>query len=222
MLSRSVFASKLAYDDRTRKVVRWRIDEPRTHTRVIILEPGIVAFRGTHSVASLMRVAGSSIVPSRTVSIREDAFHVNTGMMDMFESVEAQLARAVQEYDDLVFCGHSLGGCLAILAASYYASTLTGLRARCHTFGTPKFGDEAMYAWRDKRCYQTADVVAAGDPFPHLWLTGDRKQLLCPELRESDLLVATSDKDHPLRAHSLTNYAVIARFLERMSCLEKN
>ena len=45
---------------------------------------------------------------------------------------------------DVVFTGHSFGGCLAIFGAMRYAEKFPMMTVSCHVFGTPKIGGCAL------------------------------------------------------------------------------
>jgi hypothetical protein len=210
-------ASRLAYDAAPSRVQRV-IARPHTDTHVIVSHDGLVAFRGTHSARALLRVvkASSTEAPLR-LAVREDSALVNAAVFRMFESVEGELALVLDGLPAATFCGHSLGGSVASLAAAYFGSVgPTACNVTCHTFGAPKCGDAAFYEWRDRRACQAIDVVAAPDPVPRVWLgCGDE---LRPRLREQDVLVEIAGPRNPLKAHSTDTYMRIAEQLASENC----
>jgi pimeloyl-ACP methyl ester carboxylesterase len=205
-------ASRLAYDEvpKSRRVTRV-IARPSTDAHVVVMDDGVVAFRGTHSTRALLNVARvTSTRPPQRLAVREDTCLIHTGVFQMFESVEQDISVAIASLPKITFVGHSLGGCVASLAAAYFGSIGPVDRSiSCHTFGSPKCGDLAFYNWRDRRVAQALDVVAAADPVPRVWLGCGCGR---PGLREQDVLVVTPYQN-PLRAHNTDTYMRVAHFL---------
>jgi triacylglycerol lipase len=97
----------------------------------------VVAFRGTQPNAwkDILADATIVLVPSQTGN-------VHLGFKKAFEVIRPQLDTILERLTPgrtLWFCGHSLGGALATLAADHYAAT----RGVC-TLGSPRVGDSAF------------------------------------------------------------------------------
>lgn len=111
----------------------------------------LIAFKGS---SSLEDVASFLDMKQIDFSFCEYKMRVHSGVMKMFESIEpemtAQLLRDPPSAKPhfITFCGHSLGGALAIFASAYYANlTNKNATVHCHTFGAPKIGDDIFYEW---------------------------------------------------------------------------
>lgn len=154
----------------------WIIDAEGTGAHAYAWKTGersmLVSFKGSSTArdfASFLRLA------LRRFSFRDKTVKVHQGVLDMFASIEGSL------YDHLVggadgrrckyvtFCGHSLGGSLAKVAAAYFGSLSNGnIKVSCFTFGSPKVGDRAFYEWLSTETDEEIHVVHQKDPVPLL------------------------------------------------------
>jgi predicted lipase len=86
----------------------------------------------------------------------------------MFASIEPEITDIVLSHQHhITFCGHSLGGAIAMFAAVYYSHmTNCNTNISCHTFGTPKLGDAEFVKWfadyvpNAVNVYNKYDIVA--------------------------------------------------------------
>lgn len=86
----------------------------------------------------------------------EGEARVHSGFLDQFRALEPHITEYLSKNrascSRVVFAGHSLGGALATIATLYYASrsfrsTTPSLPPiYCHTFGSPRVGDDAFCA----------------------------------------------------------------------------
>lgn len=116
-----------------------------------------VAFRGTSAVQDALTA----------IDVRMHGGKVHKGFNTQFHSIEADISKHLQglTFDRLVFCGHSLGGALATLAALHYSGRYA-TRIECVTFGSPCVGNrqfalsfnEHVKCWR---VYNENDPVAS-------------------------------------------------------------
>jgi hypothetical protein len=72
-------------------------------------------------------------------------YHTHKGFGKAWDSIRGELLATLKSHpghstEQVTFCGHSLGGALAVLAAYEYVM-LTGGRARVLTFGGPRVGE---------------------------------------------------------------------------------
>jgi hypothetical protein len=83
-----------------------------------------------------------------------------------------EAARKKYPKEPVVFVGHSLGGAIANLAASYFVGKkiVPASKASLYTFGQPRVGDEAWAKWFNSlglkasfRVCNNADVVCHGE-----------------------------------------------------------
>jgi pimeloyl-ACP methyl ester carboxylesterase len=95
----------------------------------------IIAFRGTESVQDAI---------NNLKYQTRDIGGVHSGFAENFASVRADLDKILDNRKDreVIFCGHSLGGALAVIAYGTYSQL--NISCRCVTFGAPRvFGAEA-------------------------------------------------------------------------------
>lgn len=165
---RSAMASKLAYAKSTQNVATFPINKQ------LLVEPGhfdmidcdksgahayiwhtgrsstLVAFRGSVSVGDVCKyIAGKQVY----FSFCDRRVRLHKCTYDMFQSIEPAITNLLYNRrgkQSVTFCGHSLGGALAMFASAYYAHLMNGnYNITCHTFGAPKTGDRMFVDWLD-------------------------------------------------------------------------
>lgn len=165
--------NKVCFDRRKRNEL-WCIDSQATNARVYAWKHGpssmIVSFRGSSSIKDILTFLDSRYVP---FSFCDKVFRIHAGVHTMFESIENVLTDEMmvkrEHIHSVTFCGHSLGGSLALLAAAYYGHVFNKtIRVSCHTFGSPKIGDEDFYSWLADGTDEVINVVNNGDIVPSL------------------------------------------------------
>jgi predicted lipase len=147
-------------------VLMWSKDEkPRQHL--------LVAFKGTtnsQDILSFFRVTPEEF------RFREFSMKVHSGILGMFEHLENDLSKVLPIANlpdssdfQVTFTGHSLGGSIAMLASAYYGCMSNrNLRVTCHTFGSPRVGDQAFHEWCKANVVEFVNVVNHRDIVPKL------------------------------------------------------
>ncbi len=74
--------------------------------------------------------------------------HVHGGFLDCFRQIEKALDITLAQHRSVVFAGHSQGGAIAVLAASYFQAR-GHLIPAVYTFGSPRPASEAFKAAYD-------------------------------------------------------------------------
>ena len=160
---RSAMASKLAYAKSTNMVSTFPItrqllpdkntfevvDCSCTGAHVYIWKTGkmssVVAFRGSHNLIDICSYINSNTIP---FSFCDRRMHVHQNIYNMFSSIEPWITERMHPRQHVTFCGHSLGGAMAMFAAAYYAHlSNNNMNIACHTFGAPKVGDANFMDW---------------------------------------------------------------------------
>ncbi len=106
-----------------------------------------LSFRGTNDLHDIFDVI--NIKPKKII---KDAY-VHSGFAEQFLSIEQNITNDIKNIaknypiERLVFTGHSMGGSIASIAASYYGSLFDNLYITCHTFGTPLTGNDGFIKW---------------------------------------------------------------------------
>jgi len=131
----------------------------------------LVAFRGSRNVKDMMQVAKTAF-KSENFHIQEESILIPSMLYEMFQSLEDFITMKlyVERVQNITFCGHSLGGSLASLMATYYATIFPQLVVELHTFGAPKLHDPAFYDWRAKRVREVFDFIHSQDIVPQIVL----------------------------------------------------
>ncbi|MFW5694712.1 MAG: lipase family protein [Alkalispirochaeta sp.] len=127
----------------------------------------IVAFRGTeikstHALKDMSANLGYGVVPFASGLAYRGFVSAFSEVLESDDNIFRFIAAARKDHgcQRVVFCGHSLGGALASLAAVYYGNP-------CHlyTFGAPRVGDERFVRLLPSTSLR---FVNAGDPVPSL------------------------------------------------------
>lgn len=135
----------------------------------------IVSFRGSISVRNIMSVLNDKLCP---FSYREHSFNVHKGILETFNGLSDELTDMLTDdmskQQNILFCGHSMGGSMAEFAALYYGLMFHGrYNISCHTFGAPLVGDQQFIDVFDRSVKEHAHFVNMGDVVPLLPLTYD-------------------------------------------------
>lgn len=226
---RSAIASKLAYaktvqkscmmpanvqlhghvrcDERLRDT--WMIDNEKTGVHAYAWRSGvkstIIAFKGTSNLKDIQTFFDAK--PSQ-FNFRNKNVKVHSGVLKMFQSIEQALNKEIIDNLTLdvgkyiTFCGHSLGGAIALFAAAYYSNmTNNNIQIACHTFGAPKMGDIEFHRWLEEGTTDIMNIVAEGDVVPHL--------PVCPKYVSGNRVILHNTKNSVLdvlKNHDLETY----------------
>ena len=132
----------------------------------------LIAFKGTSTLRDVGSFLDSSMVP---FSFRDKTVRIHRGVLNMFKSIECMLNKELLDNMRLgatkyvTFCGHSLGGAIALLAAAYYGNVSNNnLKVSCHTFGALKVGDADFQDWLEAGSRDTLNIISYGDIIPML------------------------------------------------------
>lgn len=185
---RSAMASKLAYARNTNLVATFPIkkqllsDEdkfrvihsPSTSAHAYIWSTGktshLISFRGSHNAFEIVKYIDSRQIP---FSFCEHHVKVHKRIYEMFFSLEPMITNELfvngnfASKQSITFCGHSLGGSLAMFASAYY-SHMTNMNHNitCHTFGAPKLGDANFVEWFRTYVKDSVNVYNKSDVVP--------------------------------------------------------
>jgi predicted lipase len=180
-LLKSAHASKMTYDNKpliSTPTVRM-LTLSRSNAQVhIVTYPNsnrhMIAFKGTSCMKGI--IAFCNARPVR-FNFRDASVQVHSGMLRTFWQTEKEMTEYL--FDDVMakhtapiditFCGHSMGGCLAMFASAYYSSIFPNkIVATCHTFGAPRMGDESFHAWMTDAKVKSINVVNQSDIAPNM------------------------------------------------------
>lgn len=159
------------------------IYDPATDTHVVIVPTGtaapggggahaFIAFAGTNSLKDVRTDLTVADAPLPAGFFRDPPRHaprVHAGFLRAYlsvrERVQAVAAERAAAGQRVVFCGHSLGGALATLAALDFAGGRAH-EAACVTFGSPQVGDALLAAAFDAAVPDSTRVVNPYDWVP--------------------------------------------------------
>lgn len=143
---------------------------PHQHAQAFLWKAGktlYIAFRGTESAQDAL-----SDIDVRRVCMNDAAkgAKVHRGFYTQFKSIDTKIIQFMDsiddEYDNIVCCGHSLGGALATLAAADFASKKLDKKVKCHTVGSPRVGNAQFCEWFDSLGIQNWRIYNENDPVP--------------------------------------------------------
>ena len=117
----------------------------------------LVSFRGT---SELRDIASDLNATRSAMDIVENKTYVHSGFYNQFLEIKGQLDREVEKYyithcnspnkQQIIFCGHSLGGALATIATVYYGQKYPSYKVHCVTFGSPRVGGKKFVKMYNK------------------------------------------------------------------------
>lgn len=160
---RSAMASKLAYAKNVNMIASFPISKQLlpdksifdviecsyTGAHAYVWKTGkqscVIAFRGSHNLVDIC-----SYIPSKQIafSFCDRKMHIHKTLYTMFASIEPNITSILHPRQHVTFCGHSLGGAMAMFAAAYYGHLSNrNMHVSCHTFGSPKVGDANFMEW---------------------------------------------------------------------------
>ncbi|MBF0131040.1 MAG: lipase family protein [Magnetococcales bacterium] len=123
-----------------------------------------VAFAGTNEMADWLEN-----LDVRKIKTPYGSLHA--GFCNAAKEIEDDIDRQVahRPWKNITFCGHSLGGAIAVVTAARYMHLLPNVKLHLHTFGQPRVGDAKWVSnvfkdWENSYIR----VVNAGDIVPHL------------------------------------------------------
>lgn len=139
----------------------------------------LVAFRGTDSLRALVQdLRSAKLVPLPGCSAGGEVCKVGEGFLQCYESLARSIKKDLESIGcgktmPLLIVGHSLGGCLTMLAL--FRLRAAGFNVvKGYTFGQPRVGDSVF-----ARAFEAAlagvqvyRVTNRDDPVPHVYLRG--------------------------------------------------
>lgn len=177
---RSAMVSKMAY---TNNVDKWvqrgftksiRINSPLSRVQVCFTGDRslVVGFRGSQHTKDLLVNLN---IQKDTYCYRDYKSKIHHGFLTMFNSIESKLTKLI--YDErplsITFCGHSMGGAVASIAAAYYGSMFNkNKNVICHSFASPLVGDAGFCGWFQESVNESKRVVLKGDLVPLIPICG--------------------------------------------------
>lgn len=176
----SNIASKLAYipmrkNNKRFKIIHNKKSDVRVfiHTRQDQEQDQVVAFRGSHDIQALLRFLNFKM---DEIHMQDKAFHVHSGVIDMFKSIEPELTNHLfpspitfYKPKTITFTGHSGGAAMAMFASVYYASIIKkNLTIKCHMFGCPKVGDNNFVKFFLENTHESVDITNEHDIVQHI------------------------------------------------------
>lgn len=165
----------------------WTVYDPPTNTKAGVAKVQntalgttdvFVYFAGTENTANWKTNANilGDAVPSDWGCPTDRPLRTHKGFTKAFQSVATQLMGALEtqlvdvQNPRIVFCGHSLGGSLATMAALYVACKVPSLRTAIAvvTFGAPQVGDGNFVKFFNDTIPTSVRVVNPMDPVPRV------------------------------------------------------
>jgi len=131
----------------------------------------VIVFRGTESKKDIITDLNMLREPLELKD--HDVYpEVHSGFLNQFMSIKDFIINDVEKYNNIIFCGHSLGGALATIASLYYYCYFKTKNIKCITFGSPRVGDKLFANLFNKHIEESIRFVNDNDPvpcFPTTW-----------------------------------------------------
>lgn len=189
-----------------------RITNDKTGVSLDIWKSGdtssIICFRGSASLQNLVTYARNSHIKFHYC---DKQFHIHKGVYTMFQSIHSDILYSIPiKGHTLTFVGYSLGGALAMYAATYVALMTPMNKIECHTFGTPMVGDMDFIKTFEAHV-GSMHVVNQFDIVPHLLQYPFHSSVKYMRVSSDSMLCIHSKHPlksffQPLYSHDITTY----------------
>jgi triacylglycerol lipase len=166
-----------------------------------------LAFRGTEP-KEFQDIKTDINARLKSVSIEgeDEPVDFHSGYIKALGRVDEQIndKLASTDHDQLIICGHSLGGALAIAFTRLYAS---GINGACYTFGAPPVGAVEVQYGMKTPVYEIINELDIGPNLPNPWLGSISSlllrlfRLLAKSVTIVDKLLASGSLDEKLEAY---------------------
>jgi predicted lipase len=173
-----------------------------------------VAFKGSSTPKDILNLMD---VRYHEFSFSNSKMYIHNGVLKMFKSIENELSSHIlgnpisthNKY--ITFCGHSLGGSLAMLAAAYYGNlSVNNIGISCHTFGAPKIGDSRFIEWFKNGVNDSIFINTSNDIVPFLpfglYENLDDVSLTLDSFGRVHNDILCLDQPNPIISHDLDTY----------------
>jgi pimeloyl-ACP methyl ester carboxylesterase len=136
-----------------------------------------LAFRGTEP-KDFRDIRTDIRARLREVPVEKDrVIKLHSGFVDALDLVQKPINDLLKqtEHDQLIVCGHSLGGALGIIFTRLYAK---GINGACYTFGAPPVGAVDVQYGLKTPVYEIVNELDIVPRLPNPWLAGFTSVLL--------------------------------------------
>lgn len=126
----------------------------------------VVIFRGTESKKDLFTDLNilQEKLDLKNINLSPK---IHSGFLKQFLSVKESITQYIEKYDNVIFCGHSLGGALATISSLYFFFYFEKFKKiNCVTFGSPRVGDKMFSTLFNTVVNESIRVVSDNDPVP--------------------------------------------------------
>lgn len=126
-----------------------------------------IVFRGTNNCLDLLTDFNFLQIPLPDYPV-QDNIRVHKGFYMQFCSIKDSILEDFDPKKTTIFCGHSLGGGLATIAAMYFATIYKDTDITCVTFGAPRVGNSGFVKLFDSCVKNSERFVTMEDPIPQM------------------------------------------------------
>lgn len=147
------------------------ISNKKYDTRVNIINNNktlYICFKGTSSLEDWKINFDSRLIEYKK---NNDKFEVHNGFYTQYNYVKNNIMQYIiknNTYNNIVICGHSLGGALATICSFDLCDNIYNNNITCITFGSPRVGDKNFVKLYNNNNISTHRIVINGDPVPKL------------------------------------------------------
>jgi len=164
-----------------------------------------LAFRGTEP-KEFQDIKTDINARLKSVNVGGEDIQFHSGYIEALGRVDKQINEELAKinYEQLILCGHSLGGALAIAFTRLYAS---GVNGACYTYGAPPVGAVEVQYGLKTPVYEIINELDIVPSLPNPWLGSFTSlllrlfRLLAKTVTIVDRLLASGNLDEKLEAY---------------------
>ena len=142
----------------------------------------------------------------KSIKIDQESVEFHSGYYEALKHVDKQVNSALEKtnYEQLIVCGHSLGGALGIVFTRIHAASVNGA---CYTFGAPPVGAVEVQNGLKTPVYEIINELDIVPNLPNPWLGSITSllirtfRLLAKAVTILDRLLASGKLDEKLEAY---------------------
>ena len=170
------------------------------------------AFRGSSDLMNMKDAL--TIIPTKT-----DIGYIHSGFYNQYLSLKDQVHEILKTDDshEIYFVGHSMGGCVALITATFMKEAVHDKKVNCYTYGSPCTGDKVFIDKANSSIDDLLSIELKTDIVPYLPLIPFFKKPDNTLILNKDMSLSTVNilGEHSCREY----YEKISKAIKKMNIL---